>query len=71
MSIAIYDPPPGGAAALAPNVSQKVVGIQLNTGNNVSAEVHSTEVHSTEVRPAEVRLTEVLLAEAQSFFNMF
>ena len=36
MSIAIYDPPPGGAAALAPNVSQKVVGIQLNTGNNLS-----------------------------------
>jgi hypothetical protein len=36
MSIAIYDPPPGGAAALAPNVSQKVVGIHLNTGNNLS-----------------------------------
>ena len=36
MSIAIYDPPPGGAAALAPNVSQKVIGIRLNTGNNLS-----------------------------------
>ena len=36
MSIAIYDPPPGGSAALPPNVAEKVVGIRLNTGNNLS-----------------------------------
>src|ERR1700756_4538682 len=36
MAIAIYNAFPGGAAALLANVPQKVAGIQLNTGNNIS-----------------------------------
>jgi hypothetical protein len=37
MAIAtIFNPAPGGAVALPANVRQKVAGIQLNTGNNVS-----------------------------------
>jgi hypothetical protein len=37
MAIAIYNAPPGGSKALPANTVQKVVGIQLNTGSNVSA----------------------------------
>ena len=36
MAIAIYNPPPGGSKALPANTVEKVVGIQLNTGNNFS-----------------------------------
>ena len=36
MAIAIYNLPPGGSKALPANTVEKVVGIQLNTGNNVS-----------------------------------
>jgi len=36
MAIAIFNPPPGGSKALPANTVEKVVGIQLNTGNNVS-----------------------------------
>ena len=37
MAIAIYNAPPGGSKPLPANTVEKVVGIQLNTGNNVSA----------------------------------
>ena len=36
MAIAVYNLPPGGSKALPANTTEKVVGIQLNTGNNVS-----------------------------------
>jgi len=36
MAIAIFNPPPGGSKALPANTVEKVVGIQLNTGNNLS-----------------------------------
>jgi hypothetical protein len=36
MAIAIYNPPLGGSKALPANTVKKIVGIQLNTGNNVS-----------------------------------
>lgn len=36
MAIAIYNPPPGGSKPLPANTVEKIVGIQLNTGNNVS-----------------------------------
>jgi hypothetical protein len=36
MAVAIYNAPPGAGVALPPSVAQKVVGIHLNTGNNVS-----------------------------------
>ena len=36
MAIAIYNPPPGGSKALPANTVEKVAGIQLNTGNNLS-----------------------------------
>ena len=36
MAIAIYNAPPGGSKLLPANTAEKVVGIQLNTGNNIS-----------------------------------
>ena len=36
MAIAIYNPQPGGSKALPANTVEKVIGIQLNTGNNLS-----------------------------------
>ena len=36
MAIAVYNPPPGGSKALPANTLEKVVGIQLNSANNVS-----------------------------------
>jgi hypothetical protein len=36
MAIAVYTPPPGGSKALPANAIEKVIGIQLNSGNNVS-----------------------------------
>ena len=36
MAIAIYNAPPGGSKALPANTVEKIVGIQLNTGNNIS-----------------------------------
>jgi len=36
MAIAIYNLPPGGSKPLPANTVEKVAGIQLNTGNNLS-----------------------------------
>jgi hypothetical protein len=36
MAIAIFSPPPGGSKALPANTVEKVIGIQLNSGNNFS-----------------------------------
>jgi hypothetical protein len=36
MAIAVFNNPPGLSVALPANVTQKVLGIQLNTGNNIS-----------------------------------
>ena len=36
MAIAVYNPPPGGSKALPANTVEKVIGIQLNTGTNLS-----------------------------------
>jgi hypothetical protein len=37
MAIAVYNAPPGGSKALPANTVEKIIGIQLNSGNNVSA----------------------------------
>jgi hypothetical protein len=36
MAIAVYNAAPGGSKALPPNTTEKVTGIQLNSGNNFS-----------------------------------
>jgi hypothetical protein len=36
MAIAIFNAPPGGSKALPANTVEKIVGIQLNAGNNIS-----------------------------------
>jgi len=36
MAIAVYNSPPGGTKPLPASMDTKIVGIQLNTGNNVS-----------------------------------
>lgn len=37
MASVVYNPPPGGSKALPANTVEKVIGIQLNTGNNISS----------------------------------
>jgi hypothetical protein len=36
MVFAVYNSPPGGSHSLPANTVEKIVGVQLNTGNNVS-----------------------------------
>jgi hypothetical protein len=58
MAIAVYNSPPGGSASLLANTDKKIVGIQLNTGNNVSpfwTVFGKVVVNNTTASPATVR----------------
>ena len=59
MAIAVYNSPPGGGPTSLPaNMDKKIVGIQLNTGNNVSpfwTVFGKVVVNNTTASPATVR----------------
>jgi len=59
MAIAVYNSPPGGVPTpLPPSVDTKIVGIQLNTGNNHSpfwTVFGKVVVNNTTASPATVR----------------
>jgi hypothetical protein len=58
MAIAVYNSPPGGTNSLPAKTDEKIVGIQLNTSNNVSSfwtVFGKVVVNNTTASPATVR----------------